>query len=146
MFVNFFVLPLFAFANAQIRIVGADFGAILTNPVTQGVFFGAVIGKPIGIILVTFLLVKIRFAKLPRNVTWDQVIAVGIMGGLGFTMSILISGLAYSDSFDVLSAKCAILAASVAASVLGILFVQIYHGITNMSEEPDGELEAAEEG
>ena len=145
-FVNFFVLPLFAFANAQIRIVGADFGAILTNPVTQGVFFGAVIGKPIGIILVTFLLVKIRFAKLPRNVTWDQVIAVGIMGGLGFTMSILISGLAYSDSFDVLSAKCAILAASVAASVLGILFVQIYHGITNMSEEPDGELEAAEEG
>ena len=130
-FVNFFILPLFAFANAQVRFVGSDFASILANPVTRGVFCGAVFGKPIGIIAVTFLLVKIGFAKLPKNVTWDQVIAVGIMGGLGFTMSILISGLAYSDPFDVMSAKVAILMGSVAAALLGILFVEVYGLIKN---------------
>ena len=130
-FVNFFVLPLFAFANAQIRVVGADLGAVLANSVTRGVFLGAVLGKPIGIVAVTFLLVKIGFARLPKNVTWDQVIAVGIMGGMGFTMSILISGLAYGDSFDVMSAKVAILVGSFAAAILGALFVQVYHLVTN---------------
>ena len=139
--VNFLILPLFAFANAQVRFVGADFGAVVTNPVTQGVFFGAVAGKPLGIILVTWVLVKIGFAKLPNRVTWDQVIAVGIMGGMGFTMSILISGLAYTDSFDVMSAKCAILAASVAAALLGIGFVQGFHAITGKREDdPEDEV------
>ena len=132
--VNFAILPLFAFANAQVRFVGSDFGSILANPVTQGVFCGAVFGKPIGIIAVTFLLVKIGFAKLPKNVTWDQIIAVGIMGGLGFTMSILISGLAYADPFDVMSAKVAILLGSVAAALLGILFVELYGLFKNRGE------------
>ena len=136
--VNFLILPIFAFANAQIRFVGADFGAIVSNSVTQGVFFGAVLGKPLGIVAVTFLLVKIGFAKLPKNVTWDQVISVGIMGGLGFTMSILISGLAFSSAFDVMSAKVAILAGSFAAAGLGVLFVEVYHAITTPKvEEPE---------
>ena len=138
--VNFVILPLFAFANAQIRFVGADFSAILTSAVTLGAFFGAVLGKPIGIVAVTFLLVRIGFAKLPKHVTWDQVIAVGIMGGMGFTMSILISGLAYADPFDVMSAKVAILLGSFAAALLGILFVQIYAFITTpRSPEPEEE-------
>lgn len=140
--VNFFILPLFAFANAQVRFVGADFGAVLANPVTRGVFCGAVLGKPLGIIAVTFILVKIGFAKLPKNVTWDQVIAVGIMGGMGFTMSILISGLAYGDSFDVMSAKVAILLASFASAIAGILFVQGYALATKPKAE---EAEEAEE-
>ncbi|MBQ9007000.1 MAG: Na+/H+ antiporter NhaA, partial [Atopobiaceae bacterium] len=140
-FVNFFIVPLFACANAQVRFVGSDFASILANPVTRGVFCGAVFGKPIGIIAVTFLLVKIGFAKLPKNVTWDQVIAVGIMGGLGFTMSILISGLAYSDPFDVMSAKVAILMGSVAAALLGILFVEVYGLIKNRGANEDLEEE-----
>lgn len=141
--VNFLILPLFAFANAQVRFVGTDFGAVIANPVTQGVFCGAVIGKPLGIILVTYLLVKIGFARLPKHVTWDQVIAVGIMGGLGFTMSILISGLAYSDSFDVMSAKVAILLASFTSALLGILFVQIYSFVTTPHDD-EGEEEEEE--
>ncbi|MDO4796957.1 MAG: Na+/H+ antiporter NhaA [Coriobacteriales bacterium] len=124
-FVNFFVLPLFAFANAQVRLVGVNIADIVGNSVTQGAFFGAVLGKPIGIILVTVLLVRIGFAKLPRNMDWMQVVAVGIMGGLGFTMSILISGLAYTDVGLVMAAKCAILAGSVVASLLGIAYVHI---------------------
>lgn len=122
--VNFLILPLFAFVNAQLRLVGADFGAIVMDPVTRGVFFGAVLGKPLGIILVTLLLVKIGFAKLPKNMDWVQVAAVGIMGGLGFTMSILISGLAFASASEVMAAKCAILVGSLTSAVLGIVFVR----------------------
>jgi NhaA family Na+:H+ antiporter len=130
--VNFVVLPLFAFANAQVRLVGVDLGEVVTNCVTQGVYFGAILGKPIGIILVTLLLVKIGFAKLPRNVTWDQVIAVGIMASMGFTMSILIAGLAFPDPSDVMAAKCAILTASITSALLGIAFVRVHDVIVQM--------------
>ena len=122
--VNFLILPLFAFVNAQLRLVGADFGAIVMDPVTRGVFFGAVLGKPLGIISVTLLLVKIGFAKLPKNMDWVQVAAVGIMGGLGFTMSILISGLAFASASEVMAAKCAILVGSLTSAVLGLVFVR----------------------
>lgn len=122
--VNFLILPLFAFVNAQLRLVGADFGAIVMDPVTRGVFLGAVLGKPLGIISVTLLLVKIGFAKLPKNMDWVQVAAVGIMGGLGFTMSILISGLAFASASEVMAAKCAILVGSLTSAVLGIVFVR----------------------
>ena len=122
--VNFLILPLFAFVNAQLRLVGADFGAIVMDPVTRGVFFGAVLGKPLGIISVTLLLVKIGFAKLPKNMDWVQVAAVGIMGGLGFTMSIVISGLAFASASEVMAAKCAILVGSLTSAVLGIVFVR----------------------
>lgn len=122
--VNFLILPLFAFVNAQLRLVGADFGAIVMDPVTRGVFFGAVLGKPLGIISVTLFLVKIGFAKLPKNMDWVQVAAVGIMGGLGFTMSILISGLAFASASEVMAAKCAILVGSLTSAVLGIVFVR----------------------
>ena len=127
--VNFLILPLFAFANAQVRLVGADFGAILADPVTQGVFLGAVLGKPLGIILVTWLQVKVGFARLPNNVGWDQIVAVGVMGGMGFTMSILIAGLAFPSEGEVMAAKCAILAGSVAAAALGILFVRAHDAL-----------------
>ncbi|MDO4538975.1 MAG: Na+/H+ antiporter NhaA, partial [Coriobacteriales bacterium] len=123
--VNFVILPLFAFANAQVRLVGVDPITILTNSVTQGAFFGAVLGKPIGIISVTLLLVRIGFAKLPRHVDTMQLIAVGIMGGLGFTMSILIASLAFDDLGLVMAAKCAILAGSIVSATLGILYVNI---------------------
>ena len=130
--VNFFILPLFAFTNAQIRLVGVDLGTIASDCVAQGVFLGAVLGKPIGIISVTALLVKIGFARLPRGVTKSQVIAVGIMGGLGFTMSILISGLAFSDPSEVLAAKCAIMVGSLVASVAGLLYVFIHDAIVEV--------------
>ncbi len=123
--VNYIILPLFAFVNAQVRLVGVDVGAIVSNAVTQGAFLGAVLGKPIGIILVTFVLVRVGFAKLPRNVSWRQVFAVGIMGGLGFTMSILIAGLAFEDPSLVMAAKCAILAGSVVSALTGIVFVRL---------------------
>ena len=123
--VNFAILPLFAFVNAQVRLVGVDPMAIVSDPVTQGAFLGAVLGKPLGIILVTWLLVRVGFAKLPRHVTWDQIVAVGIMGGMGFTMSILIAGLAFSSPQEVMAAKCAILAGSFCAGALGVAYVHL---------------------
>lgn len=126
--VNFLILPIFAFVNAQVHLVGADFGAIVCDPVTLGVYFGAVLGKPLGIFLVTFLLVKIGFAKLPEHMDWVQVAAVGIMGGLGFTMSILISGLAFDAASEVMAAKCAILMGSFTSAILGLLFTHVAVG------------------
>lgn len=123
--VNFVILPLFAFVNAQVRLVGIDPQTIATSPVTLGAYLGAVVGKPIGIILVTWILVKVGFAKLPKHMDWIQVIDVGIMGGLGFTMSILIAGLAFPDPELVLSAKCAILAGSVTSGTLGLIFMKV---------------------
>ena len=141
--VNFIILPLFAFVNAQVRLVGADFSLIVADPVTRGVYLGAVFGKPIGIILVTFILVKVRFSELPKNVDWLQVIAVGIMGGLGFTMSILIAGLSFADPVEVLAAKCAILAGSLTSALLGLLFVNVSHAIR--ASIRDGRAEAQAE-
>ena len=124
-FVNFVVLPIFAFVNAQITLVGADFVALLSSSIAHGVFFGAVLGKPLGIIFVTLLLVKCKICKLPAKVDWIQITAVGLMGGLGFTMSILISNLAFSDAGEILAAKVAVLAASFASAILGLLFVHL---------------------
>ncbi|WP_293826255.1 Na+/H+ antiporter NhaA [uncultured Parolsenella sp.] len=138
-FVNFFVLPLFAFVNAQVCLVGADPAAIIADPVTRGVFLGAFLGKPIGIIGVTFMLVKIGFAKLPRGVDWKQIVGVGLMGGLGFTMSILIAGLAFTVESEVLAAKCAILAGSVVAAVVGSVFVLV------ATKKPEGPEQPVEE-
>lgn len=138
--VNFIILPLFAFVNAQVRLVGADFGALISDPVTLGVYFGAVLGKPIGIISVTFILVKVGFAKLPHNVDWMQIIAVGLMGGLGFTMSILIAGLAFANPAETMAAKCAILAGSVTSSVLGLIFVYVAEAILGRPDIEEGML------
>lgn len=121
--VNFLILPLFAFVNAQVRIVGIDLGQVFADPVAQGIFLGAVIGKPLGICGMTFVLVKTGLFALPRHVDWSQITAVGLMGGIGFTMSILIASLGFGAP-EANVAKCAILAAAVTSSALGLLYVQ----------------------
>ena len=122
--VNFVVLPIFAFVNAQVRLVGVDLGTLLVDHVTLGTYFGMLLGKPVGIFGVTFLLVKLGLAELPQRVNWHHIAGVGILGGIGFTMSILISGLAFpGQEFEVLAAKAAILCGSVTAAVLGMLYM-----------------------
>ncbi len=122
--VNFLILPIFAFVNAQVRLVGVDMGALLVDPVTLGTYFGMLLGKPLGIFGVTFILVKFGLAELPRRVNWKHIVGVGILGGIGFTMSILIAGLAFpAAEFEVLAAKAAILGASVTAAVVGMIYM-----------------------
>ena len=127
--VNFVILPLFAFANAQLRVVGVDPANIVGDPVAQGVFLGLVLGKPLGIVAVTTFLVKIGFSPLPEGSTWGQLLCVGVLGGVGFTMCILISGLSFTAGQEQLVAKCAVLAASVTASLLGLVLLNVAHVI-----------------
>lgn len=127
--VNFLILPLFAFANAQLRLVGVDPASILSDPVAQGVFLGLVLGKPLGIVSVTALLVKIGFSPLPEGSNWGQMLCVGVLGGVGFTMCILISGLSFGSGPEQLAAKCAVLAASVFASLLGLVLLNVSHAL-----------------
>lgn len=124
--VNFIILPLFAFVNAQVRLVGVDVVQLAFDPVSMGTYFGMLLGKPIGIVGVTFLLVKLGIAELPSRVTWRHIVGVGILGGIGFTMSILISGLAFPvEPFEMLAAKAAILAGSVSAAVIGMIYMTV---------------------
>ncbi len=123
-FVNFIVLPIFAFVNAQVRLVGVDLGALVADPVTIGTYLGMVLGKPIGIAGMTFALVRLGFASMPTGVNARQIIGIGILGGIGFTMSILIAGLAFpSVPSEMLAAKTAILAGSITAAVLGLTYM-----------------------
>ena len=126
--VNFVILPVFAFVNAQVRLVGVDLGALAVDPVTLGTYFGMVLGKPVGIVGVTFLMVRLGLAKLPRRVGMRHILGVGILGGIGFTMSILISGLAFAgeaEAMRLLAAKAAILAASVTSAVAGMVYMAL---------------------
>lgn len=74
--VNFLILPIFAFVNAQVRLVGVDMGALLVDPVTLGTYLGMLLGKPVGIFGVTFVLVKLGLAELPRRVNWKHIVGV----------------------------------------------------------------------
>lgn len=124
--VYFAILPLFALTNADVCLTGVDPAATLTSPVFLGVFFGLLLGKPAGILLASFITVKAGVAPLPSGVTWAHMLGASILGGVGFTMAIFVSNLAFADPVLVSTAKLAILLASLAAGVLGfaVLFAQ----------------------
>jgi NhaA family Na+:H+ antiporter len=117
--VAFFIIPLFALANAGVHI-DASTGSALTHVVTLGVVLGLVLGKPIGITLFAWLAVRLRVAVLPASVGWRQIHAVSWLGGIGFTMSLFVAGLAFGEGSELLdAAKIGILTASVLAAAAG---------------------------
>jgi NhaA family Na+:H+ antiporter len=119
-FVNFFILPLFAIANTAL-FIPAHFAEALGSTVGLGIIAGLVIGKPLGIFLISRLLVSLNIAKLPHNIQWKQILGMGTLAGIGFTMSIFTTMLAFGDVPIRDIAKIAILtsvALSVVASVL----------------------------
>lgn len=115
----FVILPLFALANAGVSLDGFALGDLFSEALPLGVIVGLVIGKPLGVMAAAFLATKSGLAKLPRGVGWLELAGVGLLAGVGFTVSIFISGLAFADDALVESAKVGILAASVTAGVLG---------------------------
>ncbi len=92
--VAFAILPIFAFANAGLSLTGISISD-LTHPVTSGVVAGLFIGKPVGILVFVWLAVSLRFARLPPNINWTQLLGVAFACGIGFTMSLFIAGLAF---------------------------------------------------
>ncbi|HSE83789.1 MAG TPA: Na+/H+ antiporter NhaA [Thermodesulfobacteriota bacterium] len=122
--VIFGVMPIFALANAGVSL-GGDLSQIFVNPVTLGIALGLVIGKQVGITLFSWLAVRGGFATISRGVSWLQIYAASWLGGIGFTMSIFIAGLAFKDSPQILAtAKIGILTASLVAGIVGFLILR----------------------
>ncbi|WP_036167078.1 Na+/H+ antiporter NhaA [Massilia sp. 9096] len=118
--VAFLILPIFALCNTGI-VIGADWANSLLSSNSLGIILGLVLGKPIGIVLATLAAVMLGLSRLPTGLAWRHVIGAGLLGGIGFTMSIFITNLAYSGEADIVNAsKMAILAASLSAALAGL--------------------------
>ena len=119
--VSFLVLPLFALSNAGVTFSGGAWGELLTSRIAWGVVLGLVVGKPVGIVAFAKFAHLVGLARVPDGVSWKQLTAVGMLAGIGFTVSIFISSLAFDDPAHLMEAKTAVLAASLVAGVVGYL-------------------------
>lgn len=116
----FFIIPIFALANAGLHLSG-DIGTMIKDPVTMGVFFGLSIGKPVGVVLLSFIAVKLGVGMLPPGVTWRHIIGAGCLSGIGFTMALFIANLAFKgDALHLDASKIGILSASLVATIAGL--------------------------
>lgn len=131
--VAFLIMPIFALANTAITIPSTWSNSLMSNS-SLGVFGGLVFGKPLGIFLFSFLSVLFGLGKLPEGLKWKQILGVGLLGGIGFTMSIFITMLAFDSEANIVSSKIAILLSSLLAAILGLLFLRY-------SLPKDGELQ-----
>ena len=122
--VTFFILPVFAFANAGVSLLNASFDSLF-NSVSLGIALGLFFGKQIGIFAACWLVVALRLAKLPKDVTWPQLYGVCILCGIGFTMSLFIGTLAFEHNglFLQESVKIGVLMGSILSAVIGALLI-----------------------
>ena len=136
--VAFVIMPLFALSNAGVKIEG-DFFAALTHPVTIGIVLGLVIGKQVGVSLFSWAAVRFGFAALPYGVTWLQFYGVALLGGIGFTMSLFITNLAFTTQTLSTEAKIGILLGSAISGVIGYLvLLRAGRGLTGVSSSAVG--------
>jgi NhaA family Na+:H+ antiporter len=135
--VSFIIMPLFAFTNAGIPLGGIHGTAFLRDPIFYGIVLGLVLGKPVGITLFSWLAVRLRLADLPNGIGWKQLHAVAWLGGIGFTISIFIAGLAFPTDEQYTMARLAVLLASICAAALGCLLVAMTcrHPVTALRED-----------
>ena len=123
--VAFIILPIFALVNTGITLSG-DWMHDLSSLNSLGIAMGLILGKPLGITLFCFMVVAIGVCRLPSDLKWGHIIGAGILGGIGFTMSIFITNLAFTeDSATINAAKVSILIASLTAGILGFLWLRI---------------------
>jgi len=136
--VNFLIMPLFALANAGVEITDPSYLNIFHwNPemgsVSMGIFFGLLLGKPIGITLASFLAIKLKIGQMPANASWKMLIAVACLGGIGFTMSIFVDTLSFGNlpaetTLELRNmGKIAVLMGSLCAGILGSILINIVH-------------------
>jgi NhaA family Na+:H+ antiporter len=121
--VAFVIMPLFALANAGI-VINSDFFSSVINPVSIGVALGLIMGKFIGILSFCWIMVKLGLASLPQDTNWKHIIGVALLAGIGFTMSLFISGLAFKNPEFINQAKYGILIASITAGVMGTIVLR----------------------
>lgn len=128
--VAFFTLPVFALANTAI-LLNTNLADTLTEPFSIGILAGLIFGKPLGILLFSFFAVTIGLCKLPPDINWKSIVGSGFLGGIGFTMSIFISLLAFDDKTIIDNSKLVILISSVAAGLLGFTTLKLTLKKTN---------------
>mgnify|MGYP005982460565 FL=1 len=122
--VNFIIIPLFAFANTNISIE-SEMLTGLVAPMGLGISLGLLLGKPLGILTMTFVCSKLGISSLPEGSSFRHILGVGLLAGIGFTMSIFISILSFSDQLHINEAKLAILLTSLLAGILGYLVLSL---------------------
>ncbi|MBL0287203.1 MAG: Na+/H+ antiporter NhaA [Bacteroidetes bacterium] len=122
--VAFIILPIFALANTAIVFSG-DITQTLSENNSLGIALGLIVGKPIGIFLLTFLAVAFGFCKLPTDLNWKSIFGVGLLGGIGFTMSIFVTLLAFDNETIINNSKLVILISSSTAGLLGFLTLRL---------------------
>ncbi len=122
-FSAFFIMPLFAFSNAGVVI---DMSTISTHfMIVLGVVLGLLIGKPIGVVGLTYLAVKFKWVAKPSEISWSDIVAVGFLAGIGFTMSIFITHLAFEDESLIAAVKLGVFFASFIAAAIGVILIMI---------------------
>ena len=122
--VNFIILPIFAFANAGVSFSGMKLN-LLWDPVTLGIILGLFFGKQIGVMLFTYVGSLLRVCKLPSDISWAQYYGLSLVTGIGFTMSLFIGSLAFTDPEYQTSVRLGVLIASLLAGILGYLTLRI---------------------
>lgn len=123
---SYAVIPLFALANAGLDLSGGVLQDSISSPVTLGIILGLVIGDPLGIVAFSWVAVRLGITSLPTGMRWAHMVGIGLLGGMGFTVSLFITGLAFEDAELVSEAKVGILAASVIAGLAGYAFLRAF--------------------
>lgn len=122
--VSFIILPLFALANTAI-VFPENIRATLDSPINYGILLGLIAGKPLGIFLAAYIAVKARVASLPPDLNWKHILGIGLLAGIGFTMSIFIAMLAFDGEAPQITAKLAVLIASVVSGLCGFVYLRL---------------------
>ncbi|NMA99609.1 MAG: Na+/H+ antiporter NhaA [Phyllobacteriaceae bacterium] len=120
------IMPIFALANAGVSLDGVDLGAGSAQLVMTGVAIALVAGKPLGIVVVTWLMVRLGWCRLPPGVTWGGIVLIGLLAGIGFTMSIFIAMLAFENEALLSAAKLGVLLGSLTAALIGLAWGLVY--------------------
>lgn len=132
---SFFIIPVFALANAGVNFTSSELNIDFFNPITLGVILGLVLGKQIGITLFSYLGVKAGIAFLPSNITFKHIYGVSCLAGIGFTMSLFITNLAFTNPVYIEEAKIGILCASLISAVIGIITLLLITGKERFDEK-----------
>lgn len=122
--VNFIIMPLFAFANTAI-LLPTDFSAVTQSTVAYGIFIGLLLGKPLGIFIFSWLAVRFQLGDLPKGISWQHIWGMGLVAGIGFTMSLFMANLAFDSVAVQTIAKVAVMAASAVAGIAGFLLLKL---------------------
>lgn len=135
--VSYLIMPIFALANTAIALSG-DIGSVLTTPLSYGIVSGLFLGKPLGIVALSWVVVKLGWAELPKGLRWRHIFGLGFTAGIGFTMSIFITNLSFEDTTMLNTAKVAIMTGTLLSAVVGLLWlIKVEQTLETKRETPE---------